>query len=162
MIATIVCADFKHDERRGFIRLSHGAAGLWLWEGKVWLERWRRNGGVQPLPPVWDWSVFPQWRSPAVDLASPHNPPSFSPHPFASFLPSFFPSLSCSYCSLLPLSVALAHVCVCYLCCVFAHVCSSLTISATVYSGGPLWFEPSYIPYTNKWLCVCVHLLAAG
>lgn len=76
-------------------------------------------------------------------------PPPFLP---SSFLPSLL-FAHCSHCLLL-CPVCLLPICIVR---VFVHVRSSLTISASVYSGGPLWCDPLFLRVTSK--CVCVHQL---
>lgn len=130
-----------------FICVS-STAGAWLWEG--WSLVVGEGGGGkergQPLPPVWDRSVFP---SEGHQLLTPLT---LSPPPPIPFL-NFSAEAHCSHCLLLCPTRAL----ICLR--VRARRARLLTVPATVYSGGPLRRGASS-PQTppNVCLCVCVSI----
>lgn len=124
----------------------------------IWLEWWKNNGARERVREV---SLSHQFETDLFFPSKGHQLLTL-PHPFILFPPFVLPHSSlpsfarahCSHC-LLPRHMWASDVCVVYL---FVQAClqgSSLTISATVYSGGPLLCDPSPTD-TNKWLCVCV------
>lgn len=155
----------------GFICVSH-TAGLWLCEGErergegnlVWVVEGeggeRKSERGQPLPPVWDWSVFPSKGHQLLTPPHPITPPPFPlPHSFPmSFLLRLTVATVC--CSVPCVCLFVMCVCVCpgvlaWL--IFNDFCHCLFRWATV-----VW--PLLFSDTNKCVrvCLCVHLLAEG
>lgn len=154
---------------RLYLRLTHSWAltvgGGAREERGTWFEWWKEKGARerergQPLPPVWDWSVFPSKGHQLLTPPHPITPPPFPlPHSFPmSFLLRLTVATVC--CSVPCVCLFVMCVCVCpgvlaWL--IFNDFCHCLFRWATV-----VW--PLLFSDTNKCVrvCLCVHLLAEG